>query len=52
MQAQLEAIEPGSFGGFLRYLNEGHLHYELAFPHLIGRNFRKCPYSLHKVCLL
>ena len=40
MQAQLEAIEPGSFGGFLRYLNEGHLHHKLAFPHLVGRNFR------------
>lgn len=40
MQAQLEAIEPGSFGSFLRYLNEGHRHYELALTHLIGRNFR------------
>ncbi|MCP4541047.1 MAG: phytoene desaturase [Chloroflexi bacterium] len=39
MQAQLEAIEPGSFGGLLRYLNEGHLHYELAFPHLVDRSF-------------
>ena len=43
MQAQLEAIEPGSFGGFLRYLEEGHDHYRLAFPHLIGRNFRNLP---------
>ena len=40
MQAQLEAIEPGSFGGYLRYLSEGHLHYKLAFPHLVGRDFR------------
>jgi phytoene desaturase len=39
MQAQLEAIEPGSFGGFLRYLNEGHLHQKLAFPHLAQRSF-------------
>lgn len=39
MQAQLEAIEPGSFGSFLRYLNEGHLHYTLALPHLVGRSF-------------
>jgi phytoene desaturase len=39
MQAQLEAIEPGSFGGFLRYLNEGYLHYELALPHLVERSF-------------
>jgi phytoene desaturase len=46
MQAQLEAVEPGSFGGFLHYLSEGHLHYELAFPHLVGRNFR----SLREFC--
>ncbi|MCP4167231.1 MAG: phytoene desaturase [Chloroflexi bacterium] len=39
MKMQLEAIEPGSFAGFLRYLHEGHVHYELAFPHLVGRNF-------------
>ena len=40
MQAQLEAIEPGSFGGFLRYLDEGELHYRLALPHLVARDFR------------
>ena len=39
MQAQLEAIEPGSFGNLLRYLDEGDFHYKLAFPHLIERNF-------------
>jgi phytoene desaturase len=39
MQAQLEAIEPGSFGGFLRYLYEGHRHYKLALPHLVERSF-------------
>jgi phytoene desaturase len=39
MQAQLEAIEPGSFGNLLRYLDEGGFHYKLAFPHLIERNF-------------
>lgn len=43
MQAQLEAIEPGSFGGFLRYLNEGRLHYKLAFPNLAERNFCSLP---------
>jgi phytoene desaturase len=48
MQAQLEAIEPGSFGGFLRYLNEGHVHYKLALPHLVGRNFR----NLREFCSL
>jgi phytoene desaturase len=39
MQAQLEAIEPGSFGGFLRYLSEGYLRYDLIFSHIVGRNF-------------
>lgn len=40
MQDQLEAIEPGSFGGYLRYLNEGHRHYRLSLSHFVGRNFR------------
>lgn len=40
MQEQLEAIEPGSFGSYLRYLNEGHLHYKLSLKHLVKRNFR------------
>ncbi len=39
MQAQLEAIEPGSLSGFLRYLEEGRLHYKLTFSHVVGRNF-------------
>ena len=43
MQAQLEAIEPGSFGAYLRYLNEGYRHYKLALTHLVGRNFRSWP---------
>ncbi len=40
MQEQLEAIEPGSFDGFLRYLNEGHRHYGLSLTHLVRHNFR------------
>ncbi len=40
MKAQLEAMEPGSFAGFLRYLEEGCIHYRLAMPHLVDRNFR------------
>lgn len=40
MQAQLEAIEPGSFGGFLRYLAEGNLHYRLSLERFVGRNFK------------
>ena len=43
MREQLEAIEPGSFGSFLRYLNEGHRHYRLALPHLVERDFRSLP---------
>jgi phytoene desaturase len=39
MQQQLEAIEPGSFGGLLRYLSEGHRHYQMSLRHFVGRNF-------------
>jgi phytoene desaturase len=40
MQEQLEAIEPGSFRGLLRYLDEGHRHYHLAMEKLVNRDFR------------
>jgi phytoene desaturase len=39
MQRQLEAIEPGSFGGYLRYLSEGQRHYQLSLERFVGRNF-------------
>ena len=39
MQAQLEAIERGSFGGFLAYMNEGHRHYRISLDKFVGRNF-------------
>ena len=38
---QLEAIEPGSFQGFLHYMDEGHRHYHVAMEHLVDRDFRK-----------
>ncbi len=41
MREQLEAIEPGGFQGFLRYLREGHRHYHVAMERLVGRDFRK-----------
>jgi phytoene desaturase len=41
MQEQLEGIEPGSFHGFLRYLEEGHRHYHLAMERLVNRDFRR-----------
>jgi phytoene desaturase len=40
MQEQLEAIEPDSFQGFLRYMDEGHRHYQQAMLHLVNRDFR------------
>ncbi len=39
MQEQLEKIEPGSFGGFLRFLEEGHRHYRTSLRSFVGRNF-------------
>ena len=52
MQAQLEAIEPGSFDGYLRYLHEGHTHYKLSLPNLVGRDFRNLPEFLSPKNLL
>ncbi len=40
MCEQLEALETGSFRGFLRYLEEGQQHYRLAMARLVERNFR------------
>jgi phytoene desaturase len=41
MREQLEAIEPHSYHGFLRYLEEGHRHYHLGTERLVNRDFRK-----------
>ncbi|HEY3344538.1 MAG TPA: FAD-dependent oxidoreductase, partial [Anaerolineaceae bacterium] len=41
MYAQLEAFEPGAFQGMLRYLTEGHRHYQLGIEKLVNRDFRK-----------
>lgn len=40
MRSRLEAIEPGSFAGFLRYIQEGHRHYHQAIDRLVNRDFR------------
>ncbi|MCP5099468.1 MAG: NAD(P)-binding protein, partial [Chloroflexi bacterium] len=40
MHDQLEAIEPGSFQGFLNYFEEGHRHYHKAMSGLVNRDFR------------
>jgi phytoene desaturase len=39
MGPQLEALEPGSLRGLLRYLAEGHLHYHVSLERFVGRNF-------------
>ncbi len=41
MQEQLEAFEPGSFEGLLRYMQEGHRHYHVGMEKLVSRDFRK-----------
>jgi phytoene desaturase len=39
LEAQLEAIEPGSFEALLRYLVEGSKAYHLCLERFVGRNF-------------
>lgn len=41
MRRQLEAIEVGSFASFLRYMEEGHHHYDLSMERLVYPDFRK-----------
>lgn len=54
MREQLEAIEPGSFDGFLRYIEEGHRHYHVALDKLVDRDFRTAGqfFSLRNLPLL
>src|SRR5574341_2551444 len=40
MREQLESIEAGSYRGFLRYVEEGRRHYQLAMDRLVNRDFR------------
>jgi phytoene desaturase len=39
MQEQLERIEPGSFGRFLSFLEEGGHHFDISLRSFVGRNF-------------
>jgi phytoene desaturase len=41
LQEQLESIQPGSFQGLLRYMQEGDRHYRLAMGNLVDRDFRR-----------
>lgn len=54
MQEQLERIEPGSFHGLLRYLDEGCRHYRVALEKLVNRDFRTAAdfFSLQNIPLL
>ncbi len=54
MREQLEAIEPRSTGGYLRYLEEGDRHYHVAMKELVQRDFRSATdfFSLSKLPLL
>ena len=40
MQEQLDKVEPGAFGGFLRYIAEGNKHYKVSLEKFVGRNFK------------
>jgi phytoene desaturase len=40
MREQLEAMEPGSFGGLQRYLEEGGRHYQIVVDKLVNHEFR------------
>ncbi len=40
MRSQLEVLEPGSYKGLLRYLEEGGRHYDLAMERIVRRDFR------------
>jgi phytoene desaturase len=39
MRAQLDAMEAGAFGNFLRFMAEGYKHYNLSLEKFVGRNF-------------
>ena len=39
MREQLDALEPGAFAGYLKYLAEGYRNMQLSLRHFVGRNF-------------
>ena len=40
MREQLEAIEPGSFDGFMRYIEDGRRNYSLGIPRFMKKEYR------------
>ncbi|MGB8214734.1 MAG: phytoene desaturase family protein [Anaerolineales bacterium] len=39
MREQLDALEPGAFGQFLKFMAEGYTNYHLGLDKFVGRNF-------------
>lgn len=39
MREQLDALEPGAFGQFLKFMAEGYTNYKLGLDRFVGRNF-------------
>ena len=54
MQEQLDSFERGSFPGLLRYMEEGHRHYQLGMERLVNCDFRKASefFTLKNIPLL
>ncbi len=40
MREQLEALEPGAFANYLKFMSEGQRNMQLSLEHFVGRNFR------------
>lgn len=40
MRQQLDALEPGSFEAYMRFVSEGYRHYYISLDRFVGRNFR------------
>jgi phytoene desaturase len=51
MHEQLESMEPGSFRGLMRYLQEGQRNYQIVVDKLVNRDFRKASdfFNLHNL---
>lgn len=54
LEEQVEAFQPGSFPGLLRYMEEGRRHYHVGMQRLVNRDFRKASefFSISNVPLI
>ena len=46
MREQLDAIEPGSFDAYLRFVDDGYGHYWKSIKHFVDKNFYSLPQYL------